>query len=99
MNQNTLRRENDDFQGTPGVSENNRHARFQPAFQDLSTGHVEVSRLKTGEPAAVHIISFLPMDWAEIMDGDGHILALKPDVVSGFVRDGVFYTREELAGV
>ena len=47
--------------------------------------------------APAHLIVGLPRQWAVAFDGDGAILALKPTITAGFVRDDVFFTREEAA--
>lgn len=97
MNIVTLKRENRAFRGTRGVSRNNRSSGFRPAFLDKKSGRVEVARLSDGKPAPVHVISWLPKEWATSVDTDGAVLGLKPGVISGFVKDGVFYTRQEVA--
>ncbi len=97
MNQQTLSQENGRFEGTAGVSQNNRSAGFTPAFQDRATGRVELARLATGSVATMHVISWLPAAWAKAFDADGKIIELKDDVVCGFVRDGEFFTREQAA--
>jgi len=93
----TLKRENRAFRGTRGVSENNRSSGFHPAFLDKKTGRVEVARFSDGRPAPVHVISYLPREWATSIDTDGSVLRLKAGIISGFVRDNVFYTRHEAA--
>lgn len=96
MNEKTLHNENRQFQGTHGVSENCRATGFQPAFKDQDSGRIELSRQKSGEPATMHLISWLPREWAESTGQCGAVLTLKPGIVSGFVKDGVFYTRDEV---
>ncbi|XOV85803.1 MAG: hypothetical protein ACFHX7_12520 [Pseudomonadota bacterium] len=93
----TLRQENKAFRGTRGVSRNNRNEGFKPAFLDKKTGRIEVARLADGAPAPMHVISWLPREWAVAVDRDGAVLSLIPTVIAGFVRDDVFYTREEVA--
>lgn len=92
-----LRVENLAFAGTTGVSQHARKARFVPAFKDLETGRVELSCLASGDPAAMHVISCLPDEWAAARNAAGEIIALKPSIIAGFVRDDRFYTREEAA--
>jgi len=92
-----LREENEIYAGTGGVSENNACARFLPAFMDRSTGRVEPARKENGTPAPMHLLFGLPEEWVSARDVDGHITALKDTIVAGFVRDGVFYTREQAA--
>ena len=92
-----LREENETYAGTGGVSENNCTQRFLPAFQDQSTGRVELARKADGGQAPMHLLCCLPDEWVTERDAEGQILALKDSVVAGFVRDGEFYTREEAA--
>jgi hypothetical protein len=68
---------------------------FVPAFLNKSTGQVELSRWGNGEPASMHLIRFLPRDWAATLDSQGRVTKLLPSVVAGYARDGVFFTRTE----
>ena len=91
-----LRMENLAFQGTKGVSDNAAYA-FRPAFLDTRTGTVELARLSDGSTAAVHVMSWLPRDWATKLDQDGRVASLNHRIVAGFERDGIFYTRDQVA--
>lgn len=90
-----LVKENQQFAGTGGVSAHNAQARFVPAFKDACTGQVEISRFGDGRPAPCHLIDGLPEDWVTERDLTGRVVKLKATVVSGFVRFGHFYTRQE----
>lgn len=92
-----LRRENLAFAGTTGVSAASGRRRLRPAFRDPLTGRVEIARYEDGRPAPVHIICGLPAEWVCERDGEGHITAIRSDIESGFVCEGVFYTREQAA--
>ena len=92
-----LVRENEEFCGTRGVSENNRDLGFKPAFLNKDTGEVEIARLEDGLPAPMHLITWLPRHWARVVDTRGAVLSLVPSVIAGFTQDGVFYTRAEAA--
>lgn len=94
-----LQQENRAFAGTGGVSENNRHHCFQAAFRDTATGRVELARFENGIPAPMHIFSGLPGEWIIRRDESGQPVALLDTIVAGFVRDAVFYTREEAAAL
>lgn len=87
--------ENVRFAGTGGVSEHNAHHRFVPAFKDCCTGQVEIARYRDGRPAPFHIVDGLPEDWVLNRGADGRALAIKSTIVSGFVRLGRFFTRQE----
>ncbi len=97
MNVLTLVKENEQFQGTRGVSGNNRELGFEPAFLNKETGQIEIARLRNGRPARMHLISWLPPEWATDVDDQGVVVSLIPCVIAGFTRDGVFYTRTEAA--
>ena len=97
MDNRNLQLENLAFAGTAGVSRNNRASGFTPAFLDKKTGVIEIARLENGQPSPTHIISWLPSSWASKLASDGSVESLKPGVIAGFVRDGVFYTREQTA--
>lgn len=90
-----LVRENVQFAATGGVSENNRGSGFIPAFKDMATGRTYRSRFANGAPAPIHVLDGLP---AELVIGrDGDTVALRSALISGFLRDGRFLTREEAA--
>ena len=96
MNQQALRKENALFAGTKGTSEGNAGAGFRPAFRDLTTGRVEYARFRNGDVAPVHLIEGLPMEWATRYSADGSVTELRPGIISGFVLNAKFYTREEV---
>ena len=97
MNNHTLKLENQAFRGTKGVSENNRSDGFKPAFLNQKTGRVELARFGNGTPAPVHLIDGLPEEWTATRGKDGTAVSLLSEIVAGFVREGVFYSREEAA--
>lgn len=99
MNNKTLRFENLAFAGTRGVSKNNAKSGFAPAFLHCESGRIVISRTKGGQPAPFHLIDWLPEEWAESTREDGSIKKLIPEIVSGFSRNGQFYTREETASL
>lgn len=99
MDNQTLRMENLAFGGTNGISQNNRDSGFLPAFRDKRSGRVEIARTRVGLPASFHLIEWLPREWARSVTDSGRISSLRSGIVSGFVRDGVFYTREEAANL
>ncbi|MBR9866394.1 MAG: hypothetical protein GYB20_09225 [Oceanospirillales bacterium] len=89
--------ENQSFAETGGVSKNNAHANFVPAFKDTDTGEVTISRFKDGRPAPCHVIDGLPDKWIIRRDLKGCVIELKVTIVSGFVRLGRFFSRQEAA--
>ena len=97
MNSQTLSLENIAFAGTRGISQNNCHLNFKPAFLDKTTGRIEIPKLRDGMDAPMHIISWLPAEWATCLDEEGSVQELKSGVIAGFERDGCFFTRDEAA--
>lgn len=95
----TLERENTQYAGTTGISQNNRAAGFIPAFCDLETRAVEPSRFASGAMAPVHVLDGLPAAWIESRDATGHVRAVKGSVIAGFLHAGRFYTREQAASL
>lgn len=87
--------ENARFAGTGGVSGENEDSGFSPAFCDTLTQRIYPSRLADGRAAPYHAIDGLPAEVVEARDNDGHVSSVKASLVSGFVRRGRFYTREE----
>jgi hypothetical protein len=93
----TLRRQNRTYAGTAGISANCPRA-YVPAFRDAETGRIVIARYADGRPAPMHLLEGLPAEWAVSRDANGSISAVKGTVVAGFLRNGVFYTRDEVAG-
>jgi len=93
----SLQRENAEHAGTCGVSCHAEELNLVPAFRDERTGRIEIARFQCGSPAPMHVIDGLPREWALRCDASGKVIALRAGIVSGFVRAGVFYTREEAA--
>lgn len=91
----SLRHENHLFANTRGISALNRDQRFIPAFQDTRSGLSVISCFADGCPAPVHILDGLPDDWVGSRDANGSVLKAHAEIISGFLRDGRFYTRKE----
>lgn len=92
-----LRRENIRFRGTGGVSEHNGALGFRPAFQDLNTGNVYLARYADGTLAPCHLLDGLPSQLVQSRDSRGRVTQAIAGIVSGFVMDGRFYTRQQAA--
>ena len=97
MNAEMLRQENLAFHGTGGVSAGNRSVGFRPAFCDAQTAAVYLSRFADGQPAPFHLLDGLPDEVVLLRNATGRVAAVKDSLVSGFVLDGCFYTREQAA--
>ncbi len=93
--QRRLQRENRHFAGTGGVSEGNASEGFRPAFRDSVTQQIFPSCFADGREAPFHLVDGLPAEAVEARDARGRITRIKASVISGFVRNGRFYTREE----
>ncbi len=89
--------ENRRFARSGGVSENNRDAGFVPAYRDGDSGRVVLSKTADGSIATVHTLEGLPDEWIATHDETGRAASLKSGIVSGFYRNGEFFTREEAA--
>lgn len=92
-----LRNDNRNFGGTGGVSAGNCTAGFIPAFCDTETGRVVPSRHADGSLATIHLLAGLPREWAVELGNGNVVLAVKETVVAGFLRAGVFFTRDQAA--
>ncbi len=92
----SLRDENVLFEHSKGIRRNNDHQGFVPGFRLSATGELAVSRYADGSPAPIHMLDGLPEDWIGGRDTEGHVTSTRPGVVSGFIREGRFFTREEV---
>lgn len=90
-----LTMENKQYAGSGGISENNHQYGFIPAFRNEENLEVRLSYKANGKISPVHVLEGLPPHW--FIDS-GQTLELKVSIVSGFVRQGCFYTRSEAAG-
>jgi hypothetical protein len=97
LSQRCLKEENQKFEGTQGISKNNRHSDFVPAFQDKVSGTCVISRFADGSPAPVHVLDGLPIAWITGYDEEGHVSTVRKGIVAGFLKDTHFYTRDEAA--
>ncbi len=90
-----LKRQNLEFAGSTGISQNNRESGFAPAFMDSLSGRTEISRFADGRPAPLHLLDCLPEEWVASRDVNGHVLKLRAGIIAGFLRNGHFFTRDE----
>ncbi|HYQ71148.1 MAG TPA: hypothetical protein VET88_04365 [Gammaproteobacteria bacterium] len=97
ISEETLARENLRYTGTGGVSANNRNRGFVPAFLDTETGKVYRSRFPNGKPAPVHVLAGLPDELVDANCPSGGYRSIKHSVVSGFILEDRFYSRESAA--
>ncbi len=90
-----LKRQNLEFAGSTGISQNNRESGFAPAFMDSLSGRTEISRFADGRPAPLHLLDCLPEEWVASRDVNGHVFKLHSGIIAGFLRNGHFFTRDE----
>ncbi len=84
------------YRGTGGVSAENKAYGFLPAFLDRDSGYIHLSCDANGNPAEFHRLDGVPAEWILERDAEGKPSAVKSSVVVGFVRDGFFFTREQV---
>ncbi len=94
-----LAEENRRFADTRGVSTNCASMRFLPAFRDSVSGETHLSLLPDGSVAPLHLLDTLPEHWVLERDFRQRITAVRSSIVAGFVRNGKFYTRDQLASL
>lgn len=97
MTEKQLQHENQLFAGSGGRSQENRHLGFKPAFFDFATQTLYPSRFADGRPAPFHLLDGLPEEVIVDRAPSGRAVAAKATVISGFERNGFFYTREAAA--
>ncbi|MCC6535703.1 MAG: hypothetical protein IT531_24390 [Burkholderiales bacterium] len=83
--------------GTGGVSSENRHLGFVPAFMDTRTGRIYACSFADGRPAAFHILDGLPDELVVARDRGGRPSQVVGTVIAGFALENRFYTREQAA--
>ena len=97
LNVQSLRRESERNRGTGGASHGNARFGFKPAFFDYATHTIYPSRHRDGREAAFHLLDGLPDAAVAIRSADGRVVAAKATIISGFERNGFFYTRSAAA--
>jgi len=97
MSEELLKQENELHEGTGGRSQENRELGFRPAFLDFQTQVIYPSRFADGRPAPIHVLDGLPDEVIVDRAASGRVVAAKASLISGFVRNGFFYTRSAAA--
>ncbi|MCW9012747.1 MAG: hypothetical protein OQL06_03115 [Gammaproteobacteria bacterium] len=69
---------------------------FMPAFMDLHNKETHLAAYEDGMPSVVHILDGLPDYWISERDELGKAVSLKSGVIAGFMRNGCFYTLNEI---
>lgn len=89
--------ENAHYNKTLGVSNNCATLGYLPAFKDTMTGEIHLSMFADGRLAPIHVLDGLPREWIVTRDSRQRALKVKDTIVAGFVRNGIFFTRNQLA--
>jgi hypothetical protein len=97
MTQTVLEQETATYRGSGGISAENRSFGFRPAFLDTETAAIYLSCYADGRLAACHLLDGLPNEVVLARNLAGTVVRIKGCIVSGFVRNGLFYTRDEAA--
>jgi hypothetical protein len=97
MNEELLRQQNAAHLGTGGRSEENASLGFRPAFYDFATQKIYLSRFADGRLAPCHLLDGLPDELIVDRTVAGRVTSVKATVISGFVRNGYFFTRTAAA--
>ncbi|HUJ00004.1 MAG TPA: hypothetical protein VLY46_07195 [Usitatibacter sp.] len=92
-----LQEENRVHTNTGGRSEDNCGLGFRPAFLDFETQTIYPSRFVNGAPAPFHVLDGLPDEVVIDRTPAGRVVAAKATLISGFERNGFFYTRTAAA--
>ncbi len=65
---------------------------FRPAFYDYATCTLHASRHADGQPAWIHDFDGLPDELVVVRTDFGRVIAVKSSLMTGFERNGYFYT-------
>ena len=91
----SLHDENRLYANTRGISGNNGSLGFRPGYLNRLSGEWVLSRFSDGKLAPIHVLDGLPESWVDARDANGRVVAARAEVVTGFIRDSRFYTRDE----
>ncbi len=97
VTQHTLHTQNQHFQGTGAVSQECRAQNFLPGFLDHHSGLIYPSRFANGQAAPIHVLDGLPEHLVVERSVSGRVLAVQAQVEAGFIRNGEFFTRAQVA--
>jgi hypothetical protein len=97
MSEKQLQHENVVHTGTGGRSQDNSGLGFKPAFLDFATQRIYPSRFADGRLAPFHLLDGLPDEVVVDRSLSGRVVTAKATLISGFVRNGFFYTRAAAA--
>ena len=70
---------------------------FQPAFYDFLSQTIYISVFADGTPAPFHILEGLPRELIIDRARSGRVVATKATLLTGYERNGYFYTTTAAA--
>jgi hypothetical protein len=97
MSEKQLQHENVMHTGSGGRSQENSGLGFKPAFLDFQTQKIYPSRFADGRLAPFHLLDGLPDEVVVDRAASGRVVTAKATLISGFMRNGFFYTRAAAA--
>ena len=80
--------------GATGIA---RRLGFHPAFLDFATMRTYRSLFADGGDTPFHVLDGLPDEVVMTRSHSGRVTCAKPTLISGFERNGFFYTRSAAA--
>lgn len=80
-----------------GLGSGSRDAGFVPAFLVQATGLTHLSRFGDGKPAPMHVLDGLPEPLVVRRSRGGKVTAVHGSIVAGFLKEGEFFTRAQVA--
>ena len=83
--------------GSGGRSQENGGLGFNAAFLDYDTMTIYPSRFRGGRHAPMHLLDGLPDEVVVDRAASGRVVTAKASLISGFERNGFFYTRSAAA--
>lgn len=85
--------QNRHFRRTGGVSQENQAYGFLPAFMDIQSGAIYLSRFADGRLAPIHLLEGLPENVIAARTPSGTVTAASGSVIAGFVSGRGASTR------
>jgi len=83
------------FRGKGGVATEVKGLGLKPAFRHEKTGEIFKSLNEEGKESNIHLLEGIPEKYVTERHADGDVIAVSPEIESGFIKDGKFYTRND----
>ena len=68
----------------------------KPCFLNKATGEIFLSQYPNGIACPFHNLNGLPEEVVLRRGNDGSVIEVLPTIISGFVKDNKFYSRDEI---